>query len=207
MLEAVGLGMTMLSPFLGKKSEKDNIKKQNAAKMLQWEGNKALTAEILSVQSNRTERAIYEANRHAIREKFNVLKAKRKVQGDAAVQAASIGAAGKRVQLNIQAPAARMAGDEITDIDTNLQTEFSNITERFNDTAMQAIQNLNNYAPFLDKEPGTMEMISGSAMAGLQFYSGLSDAGKSNFKSLFNTPSTNALSYKRSLFDPKIVEL
>ncbi len=191
MIQAVGMGLSMFSAFMGKKQEADDIEAMNRAKRQQFEMNKGLVADMLGTLDSRTSRAESEAVRASIRTKLNVRKAQIKAEGEATVRAAQMGGgSGKRASLALFKPAARVAGDMITDANINLQTELTNITEHFNDTATKAIANLNNSAHILGTPPSTGEMLMGAAGAGMNYWNKMSQASKEEMKGLFDFGST-----------------
>ena len=185
-LALAGIGLNMLSAYSGSKAEEDRIEALNAAKAGQYADNKSIVAEMLGTLGERTDRAESEAVRQSVRTKLNIRKAQIKAEGEATVSAAKIGGgSGKRASLALFKPAARVAGDMITDANINLQTDLSNITEHFNDTAMKAIANLNNSRPIMGTGPNTTEMLIGTAAAGLNAWNSLSDSSKEDVKGVF----------------------
>lgn len=189
-LPAAAIGLSMVSSYLNIKGQADDIKNLNEAKLQQFEANKAIVAEMLGTLDSRTSRAETEATRKSVRNKLNIRKAQMQAEGDATVRAAQMGGgAGVRASLATFRPSERIAGDMITDVNVNLQTELTNITEHFNDTAAKAIANLNNNAPILGTPPGTGEMIMNSAAAGLNAYNSMSPISQAELKGLFKFDS------------------
>ena len=185
-MQLAGMGMSMLSSYMGKKSQADQIEAQNEANRLQHEQNKALTAEMLSTLDERVSRAEDEAVRTSLRQKMQIAKAAHLAEGEATVRAAQMGGgAGRRASLATFRPAQRVAGDLETDANINLQTELTNLAEHYNDTAAQAIANLNNNAPILGTPPGTGEMLMAAGGAGLSYWNSMSDASKAQVKGMF----------------------
>lgn len=196
------VGFSALSGFLGKKAEADRIEDINKQKIEQFEENRMITAEMLSTAIERTDRAVDEANRHAIKQKMAIENARHYAEGEATVRAAHLGTgSGTRASLQTFVPAARMAANEVSDVNINLETEFINITEHFNDTATKMIQNLNNSAPYLDEPPSTMDMLMSAGAAGLNAYGSLSDVGKANFKGVFKGWNLGGSGYTPASFD------
>lgn len=196
-MQAAGIGLSMLSSYMGDKQESDDIAAANAVKREQHKQNVGLVADMLGTLDSRTSRAESEAVRASIRTKMSVKKAQHRAEGEATVKAAHLGTgSGKRASLATFRPSARLAGDLITDANVNLQTELTGITEHFNDTARKAIINLNNSTPLLGTGPSTGEMLMGAAGAGLSYWNSMSDASKAEVKSLFKpgaTPQDNTL--------------
>ena len=185
-LQMAGLGLSMLSAYSGGKSEQDRIDALNEAKLAQFMDNKAIVAEMLGTLGERTDRAEDEAVRQSIRTKLSIRKAQIQAEGAATVSAATIGGgSGKRASLALVKPAARVAGDMITDANINLQTELTSITVHFNDTATKAIANLNNSRPIMGTGPSTSEMLIGTAAAGLNAWNSLSTESQTEVKGAF----------------------
>ena len=68
------------------------------------------------------------------------------------------------------------------------------LTEHFNETANQAIMNLNNAAPILGTESSTADMLMGLAGAGLNTWNSMSEVSKAEVKGMFkSTPDDNTL--------------
>ncbi len=186
MIQAIGIGLSALSSFMNKKSEADNIKDLNRQKVQKFNANKELVLAALGTLDTRTSRAYTEANRAALRKKLEVRRAQHKAEGEATVKAAHLGGAGKRTVLATFRPSSRVAGDMITDANINLQTELTNLTEHFNDTAAQMINNLNNHSPVLGTPPSTTEMLMTAGGSAFNYYSELSAASKAQLKEDFS---------------------
>jgi len=199
-MQLAGMGLSALSSYMGKKNATDNAEAMNAAKLKQFEVNKSLTAELISTLDNRTDRAESEAVRTSIRRKMNISRAAHKAAGDAAVKAAHLGGAGKRTMLATIQGTSREAGDLITDANINLQTELTNISEHFNDTATKAIANLNNNIPILGTGPNTLDMLTSAAGSAMDYYSQLSDPSKAKIKGLFKPGAS--LTIPKGAFNP-----
>jgi len=185
-LQMIGLGLSLASSILGSKAENDRIEALNKAKLEQFMDNKALVAEMLGTLSERTSRAESEAVRQSVRSKLNIRKAQIQAEGEVAVSAAQMGGgSGKRASLALIKPAARVAGDLITDANINLQTNLTNITEHFNDTAAKAIANLNNSRPIMGTGKSTTEMLLDTASAGLSAWNSMSTSSQAEVKEVF----------------------
>ena len=201
-MQLAGLGLSMLSSYQKNKHDAELVENNNAALIQQHNQNIQITQEMLSTLDERTNIAESEAVRASIRKKMDVSKARHKAEGEATVRAAQMGGgAGVRASLNLVKPAARVAGDMITDANINLQTELDNITQHYNDTANKAIQNLSNQTPALGTAPSTGEMLLASAGAGLTYYNGMSAASKADIKSIFTSTDNNIKTGGTTAFD------
>lgn len=185
----VGIGLSMASSYLSNKSTNDQISQQNRLNELQWADNKQFVAEMLTTSAYRTDRAYAEATRAAIRTKMAAKRAGMQARGQAEVKAAQMGVAGKRASQDITRDISRQEADVISDANINLQTELTNITEHFNDTAHQAIQNLNNSRPTIDSGISTISMLTQAGAAGLSYYNSMSEVSKAEFKNFFKSDS------------------
>ena len=201
-MQLAGMGLSMLSSYGKGKQASDDMDAMNAAKLQQFDDNKAMVAEMLGTLDERTNRAESEAVGAAIRTKLNVRKAQKVAEGQATVRAAQMGGgSGKRASLATFRPAARVAGDMISDANINLQTELTNITEHFNDTATKAIANLNNNRPILgDASMNTGQMLLNAAGTAINKWNQLSQPSKEEIKGIFKTtPADNTLLDNQSI--------
>lgn len=190
LLQAAGLFMSIAGQYSSAKAANEQIEADNALKAQQWEQNRDLTALVISRLSYKTDRAVSEAVRDSVRTKMIAQKAAHAAEGAATVQAAHLGTGvGKRASLATYKPSSREAGDMINDANVNLQTDLTNIVEHYNETAMNAIANLNNASPIFGSGASTTQMLIDAAGSGLNYYNSMSSASKSELSSLFKGSS------------------
>lgn len=184
--QLAGMGLSMASSILGSVDESAKIDQLNAFNKQQWENNVAITSEMIGTLSERTDRAYDDATQQAVRTKMSVIRAGIEAKGEAEVKAAAIGIQGKRATREITRDISRAEAEAISDANINLQTELSNITEYFNDTANRAIMNLNNARPVYQETPGIQDILLSAGLSGFEYYRGMSDASKAEISAGFN---------------------
>lgn len=185
--DVIGLGLSAYGAYSTNQQYNEDVRASNAFQAKQYERNKNLTIDMLTTLDERTNRAEAEATRYSIRNKIQVRKAAHVAEGEATVRAAAIGGGrGVRASLATFRPAARVAGDLITEANINLQTELINIKEQHDDAAVRAIINLENNTPLYGGTQSTMSMLTDMAGSTLSYYNNMSDARKSNLKGIFS---------------------
>lgn len=181
-----GIALGVASSVLGGLQAQEDVKAQNTAKRLQWEFNKELTQEALSTLSYRTQVAESEVVRDRIARNIAINQAAKKAEGEAAVSAAQIGAAGRRVELSIERDTKRKAADAVSESNVNAQIAFNNVTNYFTDTATRMIDNLNSARPTYGEPPSTGEILLNAGMGALGQYASMSTDQRAGVKDTFS---------------------
>ena len=182
--QGIGLVGNMVSSFIGSRAKKKQIEVQNAADLKAWDISFQILRDQLGVASNRTDTALTEANRDRIRNKMAIQKAAIKARGERSVSAAQLGVSGRRATPGITRGADRLAADALSDADINTEIESTNLVNRFNDAAVNAINNINSHAP-VGRDSGGSALF-GAIGSGINYYQHLSQNQQDDLISNFN---------------------
>ncbi len=159
---------------------------QNRENQAQFDLNKEITARSLGTLVYRTDKVASDINRDRINRNIQIKRAAMVAVGDVVTEAARIGSAGRRPDVN-RAQVQRVAADAISDTNMNAQRELDNLTVTMQDTAGRMIDQLAGAVPMQNVGPSTMSAILSGARAGLSAYSGLTDIEKAEITNLFPT--------------------
>lgn len=162
------------------------IEAQNEENRAQFNMNKEITARSLGTLAYRVDKQASDLNRNKINRNIQIKRAAMVAKGDQVTEAARIGSAGKRPDVNRRS-VDRTAANAVSDSNLQAQTALDNLTVTLHDTAYQMIDQLQGAVPQQLTGPSTMSNILGAASAGLNSYMGLTPIEKAEIASLFPT--------------------
>jgi len=189
------------SSLIGGFAERKAIKAQNKVNIQNWNNTYKEVRVQLGVLHSRTVQEKLDINRDKIRTQMGARVAARRVKGTSAVKAAQMNIQGRRASRDIYVSADREAANQVSDAEINSEVQMRNATNRFNDTARSAINNLNAQAPLKIGEPSILGILADTTSGAIDTYKGMSSAQQNDFKGMFpkfNTGSTSGATVKVS---------
>jgi len=166
----------------------EQLKDQVKAMIKAFEKNKKILRGQLATAQNRVNVAITESNRDKLRTQMIARVAAGEAKGEVLVKAAQIGLAGKRAFKGTLKSIGRKEADIVSDANINAAIQKTNLINKYNDTALLAIQNLNQGKPSLTSSGGNAILAAfAGASTAFQSYQGLSRNQQQDIRNEFRT--------------------